>query len=112
MSGITGAVLRERGGPGGRTLGGLLPTSWARLFAKLGGRDLRPGTSDDPAHPERYTVFISYRHVEPDREWAKWLHGALETYRVPKRLAQERGLPRRRRGIGTVFRDEEELAAS
>lgn len=48
-------------------------------------------TSDpepSPATPEtyRYDAFISYRHVEPDRGWAKWLHGALETYRVPKQL--------------------------
>jgi hypothetical protein len=32
-----------------------------------------------------------------------------ETYRVPRRLMQERGLPRR---IGQVFRDEEKLAAT
>jgi len=57
----------------------------------------------------RYEAFISYRHVEPDRTWAKWLHTALETYRVPAKLAADRGLPRR---IGRVFRDEEELPAS
>jgi WD40 repeat protein len=57
----------------------------------------------------RYDAFISYRHVEPDRTWAKWLHRALETYRVPGKLARERGLPSR---IRPVFRDEEELPAS
>ena len=57
----------------------------------------------------RYSAFISYRHVEPDRKWARWLHSALETYRVPKRLRRERGLPAR---LGRVFRDEEELSAS
>ncbi len=57
----------------------------------------------------RYQAFISYRHVEPDRSWAKWLHGALETYRVPKPLAGERSLPAR---LGRCFRDEEELPAS
>ncbi len=56
-----------------------------------------------------YSAFISYRHVELDRKWAKWLHSALETYRVPKRLVREQGLPRR---IDRVFRDEEELTAS
>ena len=61
------------------------------------------------SEPARYTAFVSYRHVEPDRKWAKWLHFALETYRVPKRLVRERNLPQR---IGRVFRDEEELAAS
>jgi len=57
----------------------------------------------------RYDVFISYRHVEPDRLWAEWLNTALETYRVPGRLVKERGLPKR---IERVFRDEEELPAS
>ena len=57
----------------------------------------------------RYEAFISYRHVEPDRTWAKWLHKSLESYRVPQKLIAERGIaPRVRR----VFRDEEELAAS
>ena len=32
----------------------------------------------------RYKAFISYSHS--DEEWAKWLHRALETYRVPKHL--------------------------
>jgi hypothetical protein len=68
-----------------------------------GGKDEAPKTS------VRYVIFISYRHVEPDRSWAKWLHSALETYRVPRRLRLAHGLPRR---IGRVFRDEEELAAS
>ena len=56
-----------------------------------------------------YDAFISYRHVEPDRNWAKWLHSALETYRVPKHLVNEKGLPPR---IKKVFRDEDELPAS
>ncbi len=56
----------------------------------------------------RYGAFISYRHVDPDRAWAKWLHRELETYRVPKSL-RRRGLPGR---VSRVFRDEEELAAS
>ncbi len=55
-----------------------------------------------------YGAFISYRHVEPDRTWAKWLHGTLETFRTPKRLAAK-GLPER---VGRVFRDEDELPAS
>lgn len=57
----------------------------------------------------RYDVFISYRHLEPDRSWAQWIHTALETYRVPHKLVKERGFPRR---IGRVFRDEDELPAS
>jgi hypothetical protein len=67
---------------------------------------------DAPAeHPEpsyRYDAFISYRHVEPDRTWAKWLHRALETWRTPKPLVA-RGVRAR---FAPVFRDEDDLAAS
>ncbi|MGD9688329.1 MAG: TIR domain-containing protein [Phycisphaerales bacterium] len=56
----------------------------------------------------RYDAFISYRHVEPDRRWAKWLHGALETYRVPRELVKQ-GFPAR---LTRVFRDEDELPAN
>ena len=56
-----------------------------------------------------YEAFISYRHVDPDRRIAVWLHSALESFRVPKRLVEDRGVPPR---IKRVFRDEEELSAS
>jgi len=64
---------------------------------------------DSAVESFRYDAFISYRHVEPDRRWAKWLHASLETYRVPKQLVRQRGVARR---IKRVFRDEEELPAS
>ena len=59
----------------------------------------------------RYSAFISYNHR--DREWAVWLHRALERYRVPKRLlgrptpwgSLEKRFP-------PVFRDRDELATS
>lgn len=59
----------------------------------------------------RYSAFISYNHR--DRDWAVWLHRALERYRVPKRLwgrptpwgPLEARLP-------PVFRDRDELATS
>lgn len=57
----------------------------------------------------RFKAFISYRHVDPDRKWARWLHAALETYRVPKAIVRERNVAQR---LGRVFRDEEELSAS
>lgn len=68
-------------------------------------------TSPDTSSPTdyRYDAFISYRHVEPDRRWAQWLHAALETYRVPKKLRQQLGVPAR---VRRIFRDEEELPAS
>jgi len=56
-----------------------------------------------------FAAFISYRHVEPDRRWATWLHKRLETYRVPKGITSPQVGARR---IGRVFRDDEELAAS
>lgn len=59
----------------------------------------------------KYSAFISYNHR--DRQWAKWLHRKLETYRIPRRLIGSEG------ALGTltaklppVFRDRDELAAS
>ncbi len=66
-------------------------------------------TPDPSGSEHRYDAFISYRHVEPDRRWAQWLHKAIETYRVPRKLAGRGGLRRR---VGPVFRDEDELPAS
>jgi MTH538 TIR-like domain (DUF1863) len=69
----------------------------------------------DPTPAQRtYWCFISYRHAdnkEPGRQWATWLHQAIETYEVPEDLVgtvNDRGdtFPAR---IFPVFRDEEEL---
>ena len=57
-----------------------------------------------------YRAFISYSHH--DAGWARWLHRALETYTVPKRLiggATTRGVIGKR--LGAVFRDREELSS-
>jgi tetratricopeptide (TPR) repeat protein len=69
--------------------------------------DAQSAERKDDDYP--YAAFISYRHAELDRRWAKWLHKTLETYRVPRSLVRSRGLPPR---IGRVFRDEEELPVS
>jgi WD40 repeat protein len=66
------------------------------------------------AGPRAFWCFISYRHADnqtPGRQWATWLHQAIETYEVPGDLigtVNERGdvIPER---IFPVFRDEEEL---
>ena len=60
----------------------------------------------------RYWAFISYSHR--DEAWAQWLHEALETYRVPRRLVgtSSKGtqvIPER---VFPVFRDRDELAGS
>jgi tetratricopeptide (TPR) repeat protein len=59
----------------------------------------------------KYRAFISYSHS--DERWARWLHRALETYRVPRHLVgreTEFGpVPER---LAPVFRDREELATA
>lgn len=59
----------------------------------------------------RYWAFISYSHA--DEHWARWLHSALETYRVPRRLVGQQHadgpIPRR---LMPVFRDRDELSTS
>lgn len=59
----------------------------------------------------RYKAFISYSHQ--DEAWAKWLHRALESYRIPRRLVGTPGhfgdIPAR---INPVFRDREDLSAA
>ncbi|MEJ1970379.1 MAG: toll/interleukin-1 receptor domain-containing protein [Rhizomicrobium sp.] len=56
----------------------------------------------------RYKAFISYRHVDRDRRWAKWLIDGLETFRTPRPLLAH-GVPSH---IGHLFRDDDEIPAS
>lgn len=59
----------------------------------------------------RYGAFISYSHA--DERWAQWLHGALERYRVPKRLiGHESAFGPLARKLPPIFRDRDELASS
>src|SRR5271165_4683038 len=59
----------------------------------------------------RYRAFIAYSHQ--DEAWAKWLHKALETYRVPARLVGTKtevgAIPPR---LAPIFRDRDELPSS
>ena len=76
----------------------------------------RKQTSDEAPRVARppvykYWAYITYSHR--DEGWVKWLHRALETYHVPKRLV---GRPTK---AGTVparvfpiFRDRDDLASS
>jgi WD40 repeat protein len=71
-------------------------------------------SSGSSPNQRSYWCFISYRHADnkaQGRQWATWLHQAIETYEVPRDLVgtvNERGekIPER---IFPVFRDEEEL---
>jgi hypothetical protein len=59
----------------------------------------------------RYKAFLSYSHQDESR--AAWLHHALETYRVPRRLVGSQGqfgsVPGK---LTPVFRDREELSSA
>lgn len=59
----------------------------------------------------KYVAFISYSHA--DERWSRWLHRALETYRVPRHLigrTTEYGtVPGR---LTPVFRDRDELTGA
>ena len=61
--------------------------------------------------PPRYRAFITYCHR--DEILARWLHRALESYRVPRHLigrATSQGpVPAR---LGPIFRDREELSSA
>lgn len=65
---------------------------------------------------KKYHAFISYRHADnkqEGRQWATWLHQALETYEVPSDLVgteNPRGEEITAR-IFPIFRDEAELPA-
>jgi tetratricopeptide (TPR) repeat protein len=68
--------------------------------------------TQDPVAPAfRYRAFISYSHQ--DKTWADWLHKALETYAVPKRLVGQTTaagvIPKR---LMPIFRDRDELASA
>src|SRR6185312_12765592 len=58
----------------------------------------------------KYRAFISYSHA--DTTWAKWLHRALEIFRVDKDLAGRetatRPVPK---SLRPIFRDREEFTA-
>lgn len=59
----------------------------------------------------RYRAFVSYSHR--DETWARWLHKAIETYRVPSRLVGTTTaagvIPRR---LAPIFRDRDELPSA
>jgi tetratricopeptide (TPR) repeat protein len=58
---------------------------------------------------QRYVAYISYHHG--DRVAARWLHRAIETYRIPRRLLGAIA-PDQRTRLRPVFLDREELSSS
>ncbi|MGH8183393.1 MAG: TIR domain-containing protein [Rhodanobacteraceae bacterium] len=67
--------------------------------------------AESPVSRFIYRAFISYSHR--DKAWADWLHAAIETWRVPRRLigtlAAHGVIPR---NLRPVFRDREDLASA
>jgi tetratricopeptide (TPR) repeat protein len=68
-------------------------------------------TTTETGAGARYGAFISYNHA--DRATARWLHRALERYRIPAKLVGREAafgpVPRR---LGRIFRDLDELSAA
>ena len=56
-------------------------------------------------HEMRYDAFISYRHAELDKFVAEELHRQLETFKIPRKLAQKC----KKKRINRIFRDKDEL---
>ena len=57
----------------------------------------------------KYCAFLSYSHK--DRDVARWLHRALESFRPPRHLRDATGSAQSRR-LSPIFRDREELPSS
>jgi hypothetical protein len=58
----------------------------------------------------QYRAFLSYSHV--DAAWAKWLHRALENYRIDKDLVgRETALGPVPRTLRPIFRDRDDFSA-
>jgi tetratricopeptide (TPR) repeat protein len=57
----------------------------------------------------RYIAYISYYHG--DRRVARWLHRAVESYRIPRKMLAKLGLDKPAR-LKPVFLDREELSSS
>jgi len=59
----------------------------------------------------RYKAYISYSHR--DSSWASWLHKALESYRVPRKLVGTKtGVGEVPARIRPVFRDRDDLSSA
>ena len=58
----------------------------------------------------KYRAFLSYCHA--DKTWAKWLHGALEGFRIDKDLiGRETSAAKIPASLRPIFRDRDEFIA-
>ncbi len=68
-------------------------------------------TAKETSTAFKYRVFLSYSHE--DKIWARWLHRALETYRVPPHLVgPDEGSTNYPGRITPVFRDRTDLSSA
>ena len=59
----------------------------------------------------KYKAYISYSHC--DARWASWLHRALESYRIPRKLVGTKtGVGEVQSRIKPVFRDRDDLSSA
>lgn len=58
---------------------------------------------------KRYRAFISYS--QQDKAYARRLHQALESYRLPRGMEVD-GVDPRTRKLGRFFRDDDEMGAA
>ena len=64
----------------------------------------------DDVHAPRFSAFISYSHA--DAAMVRKLHSQIEGYRLPKGLGSIDALNQKRRDVGKIFRDREDLSAA
>lgn len=80
------------------------PGSHSPVHQPLGSQ----GMEKDP--PFKYRAFLSYSHR--DTSWGRWLHGALESYRIDKDLVgRETRMGAVPKTLRPIFRDREEFSA-
>ena len=66
--------------------------------------------TDDLPSSFRYVAFISYNHA--DRRTARWLHRAIETYKLPAKIRRSQVQEQHSTRLSPVFIDREELSSS
>ena len=71
-------------------------------------QSLYTGPVNHSADNSKFRAFVCYSHA--DTKWAQWVQHELETYRIPKEIVREAGLPNNQ--IRPIFRDNDELGST